>query len=115
MPSRLCWKVGIIWKLRAGRLGRFRFANAEEVWMRPEASANLNLTNLSARSCHIMPTFQHNLLGIGKLCDHGCKVLFDSNAVTAFSKYNKNILIKGWRDTTGAKLWRFYLRPKDSC
>ena len=34
---RLCWKVGIIWKLRAGRLGRFRFSDAEEVWMRPEA------------------------------------------------------------------------------
>ena len=38
MPSRLCWKVGIIWKLQTGRLGRFRFADAEEVWMRPEAS-----------------------------------------------------------------------------
>ena len=38
MPSRLCWKVGIIWQLRAGRLGRFRFADAEELWMRPEAS-----------------------------------------------------------------------------
>ena len=38
MPSILCWKVGIICQLRAGRLGRFRFADAEEVWMRPEAS-----------------------------------------------------------------------------
>ena len=38
MPSTLCWKVGIIWQLRAGSLGRFRFADAEEVWMRPEAS-----------------------------------------------------------------------------
>ena len=38
MPSRLCCKVGIIWQLRAGRLSRFRFADAEEVWMRPEAS-----------------------------------------------------------------------------
>ena len=36
MPSRLCWKVGIIWKLRAGRSGRFRFADAEEVCMQPE-------------------------------------------------------------------------------
>ena len=61
-----------------------------------------------------MPTFQHNLLGIGKLCDHSCKVLFDRNAVTVFSKYNKNILLKGWRDTTGAKLWRFSLRPEDN-
>ena len=38
MPSRLCWKVGIIWQLQAGRLDKFRFADAEEVWMRPEAS-----------------------------------------------------------------------------
>ena len=38
MPRRLCWKVGITWQLRAGRLGRFRFADAEEVRMRPEAS-----------------------------------------------------------------------------
>ena len=61
-----------------------------------------------------MPTFQHNLLGIGKLCDHGCKVLFDSNAVTVFSKNNKDILLKGWRDTTSAKLWRLSLRPEDN-
>ena len=61
-----------------------------------------------------MPTFQHNLLGIGKLCNHGCTVLCDSNAVTVFSKDNKNILPKGWRDTTGAKLWRFSLRPENN-
>ena len=38
MPSKFFWKVGIIWQLRLGRLGRLRFADAEEVWMRPEAS-----------------------------------------------------------------------------
>ena len=31
-----------------------------------------------------------------------------------YSKNNKTILLKGWRDTTGAKLWRFSLRPKDN-
>ena len=77
------------------------------------ASANLNLPNLPARSCHAMPTFQHNLPGIGKLCDHGCKFLFDSHAVTIFFKDNQGILIKGWQDTTGAKLWRFSLQPED--
>ena len=60
-----------------------------------------------------MPTLQHNLLGIGKLCDHSCKVLFDSNAVTVFSKDNQGILLKGWRDTTGAKLWRFSIQTED--
>ena len=34
--------------------------------------------------------------------------------MTVFSKDNKNILLKGWRDTTGAKLWRFSLRPEDN-
>ena len=58
------------------------------------ASANLNLPNLPAQSCQVMTTFQNNLLGIGKLCDHGCKVLFDSNAVTVFSKDNQGILLK---------------------
>ena len=61
-----------------------------------------------------MPTFKHNLLGIGRLCNHGYTVLFDINAVTVYSKNNKTILLKGWRDTTGAKLWRFYLRPEDN-
>ena len=42
-----------------------------------------------------MPTFQHNLLGVGKLCNHGYKVLFDRYAVTFFSKDNQGILLKG--------------------
>ena len=37
MPSKLCWKVGIIWQLRLRRLGRFRFADAKEVWILSEA------------------------------------------------------------------------------
>ena len=28
------------------------------------------------------------------------------------SKNNKTILLKGWRDATGAKMWRFSLRPE---
>ena len=60
-----------------------------------------------------MPTFQKNLLGIGKLCNHGCKVLSESNAVTVFYKDNQGILLKGWQDTTGAKIWRFFLQTED--
>ena len=37
MMRKLCWKVGMNWKLRAGRLGRLRLAEAEEVWTCPEA------------------------------------------------------------------------------
>ena len=32
--------------------------------------------------------------------------------MTVYSKNNNTILLKGWRDTTGAKLWIFSLRPK---
>ena len=42
IPGRLCLKVGIIRQLGLGRLGRLRFADAEEVWMRPEASPALD-------------------------------------------------------------------------
>ena len=38
MLSKLCWKVGMNWQLRAGKLGRLRLAEAEEVWTRLEAS-----------------------------------------------------------------------------
>ena len=38
MLSKLFWKVGMTWQLRAGSLGRLRLAEAEEVWTRPEAS-----------------------------------------------------------------------------
>ena len=61
---------------------------------------------------HIMPNFHHNLLGIGPLCDHDCRVLFDKSAVTVFSRQN-TILLRGHRETTGAKLWRFHLIPQN--
>ena len=38
MTTKLCWKVGMTWQLRAGSLGRLRLAEAEEVWKWPEAS-----------------------------------------------------------------------------
>ena len=41
IPSRLCLKVGMIRQLGLGRLGRLRFAEAEEVWTQPEASPTL--------------------------------------------------------------------------
>ena len=54
------------------------------------------MPNLPVRRYQVIPTFKHNLIGIGKLCDHGYKVLYDSNAFTVFSKYNQGILLKGW-------------------
>jgi hypothetical protein len=57
-----------------------------------------------------MPTFQHNLLGIGKFCDKDCTVVFDKAAVTVFAKDGSSLL-QGWREPDGAKLWRFSLLP----
>ena len=59
-----------------------------------------------------MPNFHHNLMGIGPLCDHGCRVVFEQTKVTVFSK-DSTELLRGWRETTGSKLWRFSLRPGD--
>ena len=59
-----------------------------------------------------MPNFRHNLMGIGPLCNHSCRVLFGKTYVTVFSK-DGTIILRGWSDFSGAKLWRFSLRPKD--
>ena len=57
-----------------------------------------------------MPNFHHNLMGIGPLCDHGCRVVFEQTKVPFFSKDSTNLL-HGWCETTGSKLWRFSLCP----
>ena len=41
------------------------------------ASCNLFHTNLPVTSGHIIPQFHHNLMGIGTLCDHDCRVIFE--------------------------------------
>jgi hypothetical protein len=48
------------------------------------AQADIQL-DLPSRNNKIMPSFQHNLIGIGKLCDNDCKVVFDKMAVTVFA------------------------------
>jgi hypothetical protein len=61
-----------------------------------------------------MPSFKHTLFGVGPLCDNGCRVLFDSASVTIFDKTDDSILLQGWREPTGAKLWRFSLLPDNN-
>ena len=60
-----------------------------------------------------MPKFHHNLMDIGTLCDHGCRVLFKEKAVTVFSKEN-TILLKGYCENFDAKLWHLLLRPNNT-
>ena len=59
MPRRLCWKVGITWQLRFGRLGRLRFSDAEEVWMRHEASStwDVGASRLMLHMCAEVVTY----------------------------------------------------------
>lgn len=50
------------------------------------------------------------MLGIGKLCDSNCKVVFKKTAVAVFAQDGSTIL-QGWHEPDGAKLWRFSLLP----
>jgi hypothetical protein len=77
---------------------------------RSSASCDVPLPQLPTVAGHVMPTFHHNLMGIGPLCDQGCRVLFEKKAVTVFSQEG-SVLLSGWREKTGAKLWRFSLLP----
>ena len=56
-----------------------------------------------------MPGFTHNLFGIGNLCDKDCKVLFTKHSVSIYDS-NDQPFLKGWRETSGAKLWCISLR-----
>ena len=42
-----------------------------------------------------MPSFNHNPIGIHKLCDQYLNVLYDKQSATVFSGYN-TILFQGW-------------------
>ena len=59
---------------------------------------------------HIISGFTHNLFGIGNLCNKDCKVLFTKKSVIIYDSNNQPFL-KGWRETSGARLWRISLRP----
>ena len=72
-------------------------------------SCNLHLHTLPTQGGHIIPGFQHNLVGIGLLCNCSCKVIYDKHTVHFLDETSK-VLLKGWREPTGACLWRFYLR-----
>ena len=58
---------------------------------------------------HIMPSFHHNLLGIGVLCDKDCKVIFTKRSVIIYDK-DKKPFLTGCREIDRAKLWRISLK-----
>ena len=59
---------------------------------------------------HIMPSFRHNLLRIGVLCDKDYKVLLTKSSVIIYDKDNKPFLT-GWREKDREKLWQISLKP----
>ena len=63
-----------------------------------------------------MPTFHHNLLGIGEFCDAVCKVIEIKISITIFDNKGETV-ITGWRYNNGQKLWDISLLPNedDSC
>ena len=73
------------------------------------ASCQLHL-DLPVRDAHIMPGFKHSLLGIGKLCDKNCTVLFAKQTVQVFSPQSE-IILPGWHNQSFPLLWRFSMLP----
>ena len=57
-----------------------------------------------------MPTFKHTVIGTGPICDAECTIIFSNRYVEFFAPDNTTILT-GWRETAGAKIWRFSLLP----
>jgi len=76
------------------------------------ATATLDLPDLppGTASCHIMPSFVNNLLSMGVFCDADCSVTFTKHTATVTNKEGK-VILTGFRETTGAKMWRFNLQP----
>ena len=58
----------------------------------------------ASRNGHIMAGFPHFLIGLAPFVDAGCRVLFTDTAVIAFDR-NGKVILEGWRETTGPKLW----------
>ena len=70
---------------------------------RSTGTAELNLPSLPANiptKGHVIPSFKHTLLGIGKICDANCKVVFTKEAVVDY-KAKQQPILSGWRETTG--------------
>ena len=70
------------------------------------------LPSYFTKSGHIMPAFNHSIMVLGSICDTECSVNFHNHTVTIYDSQGSP-LIQGWRDNTGAKLWRFVLHHQN--
>ena len=62
----------------------------------------------AARDGHVMPSFKHTLISIGKLCNAGCVITFTQSNKTMFDMAGCTVL-QGWCEEQGARLWHFNL------
>jgi hypothetical protein len=57
---------------------------------------------------HVMPSFPHTLIGLGPFADLGCQIIFTKKAVSVIHP-DGHIILEGWREQDGPRLWRFPL------
>mgnify|MGYP000179479062 CR=1 FL=1 len=58
--------------------------------------------------------FHENLVGIGPICDTKYSVLFTEDAVHILNPTG-TVVLTGWREDTGHRLWRMSLLPDEEC
>ncbi len=63
---------------------------------------------VAAMQVHVMPSFPHALIGLGPFADLGCQIIFTKMAVSVIQP-NGHIILEGWREQDGPRLWRFLL------
>ncbi len=59
----------------------------------------------ASRKGHVMAGFPHSLIGPAPFVDASHQVLFTNTSIIAFDK-DGNVILEGWRETIGPKLWR---------
>ncbi len=57
-----------------------------------------------------MNEFTNNLFSIGRVCDANCTVVFTKTEVHVLDS-NGNLILRGFREPTGARMWRFNICP----
>lgn len=71
-----------------------------------------NLPHDFPRTGHVMPSFAHTLIGLGPICDADCSAHFTKHQIVIYDPHGAP-LITGWREPSGARLWRIALCPDD--
>ena len=54
--------------------------------------------------------FKYTLMGVGPICDANFSVLFNKDSVKICDP-NRYVMLTGWREKLGTKLWRMALLP----